>query len=326
MVANLKIDGVRTSTIGSFPLEDSVANRKRCIGDLIAIGIDFPVYPQLFDMGKQFLDDLVRQKSGIIVANGKYRLESAKINMDVSPPGLEPLLWALQYLREKGLKEKVALKAAVTGPFTLASYIETKSGAFPSNTALSDLELVGQLAEIVSRSCKEASKEACMVSVDEPILSVIVGARMPFGYREDYIVDTYNHIKAACRDKITGTHICGRLSPKLAGTLLRTELDFLSHEFCDSPNNINLYTPEELAKNGKILSVGCLSSKNPRVESPQEILGTMNKFRKYGETLLFTPDCGFRPLIVEGSREEGYRASAAKLKNMVEAARMFKDT
>jgi len=325
-VANLKLSGIYTSTIGSFPLEDSVANRRRCLEDLIDVGIDFPAYPQLIDMGKQFLDDLAKQDCGIITVNGKYRLKGKEINEDVSPPGLEPFFWTLQYLKEKDIKEKVKLKTAITGPFTLASYIETKTGTFPFNTAISDPELVKQLTRIISKSCDVASKEASMISIDEPILGLIVGARMHFGYREDDIIEIYNHLKRTCRDKIVGTHVCGRISLLLAKILLRTELNFLSHEFFDLTKNINIYKPKELEENGKTLSVGCLSSKSSRVESLQEILRMMEKFRGYGENLIFTPDNGFKNLIIAGSREEGYRISIRKLRNMVEAAEKFKAT
>ena len=324
MVANLRLDGISTSTIGTFPLEDSETNRKRCIEDLIDIGIDFPAYPQLSDMGKQFLDDLAKQDSGIIATNGKYHLKGKEINGDVSPPGLEPFFWTLRHLKERGIEKKIRLKAAITGPFTLASYIETKTGTFPSNTALSNRELVEQLAQVVSKSCNAAAKEANMISIDEPILGVIIGARMPPGYREDDIISIYNQIKGNCKGKITGTHICGRLSPTLAKTLLRTELDFLSHEFYDSPRNIGLYEPKALEENGKALSIGCVSSKNPNIESPQEILQFMEKFRDYGDNLVFTPDCGFKNLIVDGSHEEGYKISIKKLRNMVEAAEKFR--
>jgi len=325
-VADLKVSGFYTSTIGSFPLDDSVANRKRCMENLLELGIDFPTYPQLLDMGKQFLDDLTKQDCGIVLEKGKYKLEGREIEKDVSPPGLEPFFWTRRYLEERGLKEKTKLKAAITGPFTLASYIETKTGTFPFNTAVSDLELVKQLAHVLSKSCKMLSKEADVISIDEPILGVIVGTRMAFKYQKEDIIEIYNGLRKACGDKFVGTHICGRISPTLAKTLLRTELDFLSHEFYGSPENINVYAPKELKESGKVLSVGCLSSRNSRLESPKEILDVMKKFRKYGDTLIFTPDCGFKNLVVNGSKEKGYEISIKKLRNMVEATKKLRAT
>ncbi len=323
-MADLRVSGVYTSTIGSFPLADSLANRARCMVDLLEVGIDFPTYPQLVDMGRQFLDGLAKQDIGVAPDGRSYRLKGKELKEDVPPPGLEPFFWSVRYLKERGLGEKVRLKAAITGPFTLASYIKTGTESFPSNTAVSNPELVGQLTRILSKSCEEVSSEASMISIDEPILGVIVGARMPFGYDEEDIVQAYDTLKKACGDSFVGTHICGRLSPRLAGTLLSTDLDFLSHEFYDSPKNRDIYSPEDLEEAGKVLSVGCLSSKNPRLESSEEILETMERFRQYGSDLIFTPDCGFRNLTVDGSKERGYEISMKKLENMVEAVRKFR--
>ncbi|MBS7624293.1 MAG: uroporphyrinogen decarboxylase family protein [Candidatus Bathyarchaeia archaeon] len=314
----MKLRGYYTSTIGSFPLEDTEENRGRCIRDLIALGINFPAYPQLSDMGRQFLDDLVAQNCGIIYENGRYKLADKRISVNVEPPGLKPLLWTVRYLRERGLKANI--KAAITGPFTLASYIEVGRGTALLGTALSDIRLVEQIAQIVANVCSEASKVSAMISIDEPVLGVIVGVRTAFKYAESDIIRTFDDLKSTCGGKPTGIHVCGRISPRLAEILLKTDLDFLSHEFRDSPENMRVYDPRSLRDHGKILSVGCVSSKNPRVESVNEILEFMMKFKGYGDCLIFTPDCGFRNLIVEGSREKGYDVAIMKLKNMVEAA------
>lgn len=319
----MKIKGFYTSTIGSFPLDDSEANRERCIKDLIDLGIDFPAYPQLTDMGKQFMDDLVRQGCGVIFEDGKYRMTGKSIGFVTQPLGLEPFLWTVRYVRERGLTFKV--KAAITGPFTLASYIEVKAGVAPFNTALSDINLVEEIAQALSETCRIASRDASMISIDEPILGVIVGAKIPFKYSEGDVKRILNSIRNYCGEVITGIHVCGRISPKLAGILLGTNMDFLSHEFHDSPWNMKVYNPKNLRDSGKILSVGCVSSRNPRIESVGEILELMEMFRDYGDCLIFTPDCGFRNLIVDGSREKGYEVAVNKLRNMVEAIKIFRE-
>jgi len=323
-VVSLSLRGILTSTIGSFPLDDTVSNMKRCVDDLLNIGIDFPAYPQLRDMGEQFLDDLVNQKTGIIIEDGAYKLKDKNIGKEVSPPGLSPLSWTVEYLENLGLKEKVQIKAPITGPFTLASYIQTGPGVFPFNTAASNPELVRQIADIVEKCCREASKHAAMISIDEPVLGIIVGSRTTLGHREDDIIEMFNRLKEACGNRTVGTHVCGRISPRLADLLLRTELDFLSHEFYDTPENFQAYSPRKLEESGKILSVGCLSTKNPRVETPNEILKVMKKFRGYGDCLIFTPDCGFRKLLTHNlNKDEAYEISMKKLGNMVEAAKKF---
>jgi len=323
-VISLKLSGVSTSTIGSFPLDDTISNRKKCLDDLLRIGIDYPAYPQLRNMDEQFLGDLAIQDAGIIAEDGAYKLKAEGIREDASPPGLSPLFWTIKYLEKLGLREKVKLKAPITGPFTLASYIRTGIGVFPFNTAASNLKLVEQIALVVEKCCREASKHAEMISIDEPILGILVGSRVSFGYKEAEIIEIINRLKEACGNRIVGTHICGRISPKLADLLLRTDLDFLSHEFYDTPENARVYSPRRLKESGKILSVGCLSTKNPKIETPDEILGMMMRFREYDDCLIFTPDCGFRKLLTRDlNKEKAYVISVKKLENMVEAARKF---
>jgi len=319
----LKLRGFYTSTIGSFPLEDSEINRERCIRDLIDLGIDFPTYPQLTDMGKQFLDDLVNQGCGITLENGKYKMTAKLADFNIQPPGLEPFLWSIRYIRGRGLN--VNIKAAITGPFTLASYIEIRDGRAPFNTAVSDIRLIEEIAQVISKVCKVASRDASMISIDEPILGIIVGAKIPFKYTEEDIRGVLNILRESCGDTISGIHVCGRISPHLASTLLRTSMDFLSHEFHDSPENIKIYNPRDLRESEKILSIGCVSSRNPNIESVEEILNLMIKFENYGDCLIFTPDCGFRNLIIDGSREKGYEVAIKKLRNMVEATRKFRE-
>lgn len=315
-------EGYYTSTIGSFPLEDSIANRERCLKDLIETGIDYPAYPQLSEMGKQFLEDLVNQNCGIYSRNGEYMLISDKIDTHVKPPGLEPFLWTTNYIKKKGLNVKI--KAAITGPFTLSSYIKIDKEDSLLRTALSDITLVEQIAQIISDACGVASKEAAMISIDEPILSLIVGSRVTFKHREREIKRVLNIVRDGCGDVLTGIHVCGRIAPKLASILLETEVDFLSHEFHDTPENMKVYKPTDLKERGKILSVGCISSRKPVIESVEEILAIMKKFREYGNSLIFTPDCGFRDLVVNGSREHGYEIAIKKLKNMVKAVLIFR--
>ncbi len=319
----LSISGIYTATIGSFPLEDSLQNRKRCIGDLISTGIDFPNYPQLIDMGAQFLDDLVEHDCGIAKKNGRYELTAKEIRAPDSPPGLGQYNWTVEHLKSKQLFQGIRLKSSATGPFTLASYINIKDGTFPFNAAISDIEIVRQLASILSESCRAFAENSYVVSIDEPILSVVIGRRMLFKYSEQDIVEIYNGLKRSCGNRLVATHICGRITPLLAEILLKTELSILSHEFHDSPKNFDVYGSSEVEDSGKTMSIGCVSSKNPRIETVEEIRDVMERSKKYGEDLIFSPDCGFKPLRVN-SGEQGYKIAMAKLRNLVEAATKFR--
>ncbi|MEM1515369.1 MAG: hypothetical protein QXH24_04895 [Candidatus Bathyarchaeia archaeon] len=317
------LKGYYTSTIGSFPLTDTEDNRRRCLKDLIALRIDYPAYPQLTDMGKQFLDDLASQNSGISFYQGEYKITKKEINVDVKPPGLEPFLWTVNYIEKRGLGVKI--KAPVTGPFTLASYIMVSDRRSLADRAIGDINLIEQIAQIISKTCNIISKKAEMISIDEPILSIIVGLRVIFKYSENEIKKVLDFIRNNCGNTLTGIHVCGRISPKLANILLGTELDFLSHEFYDTPANMRVYSPNDIKKSGKILSVGCLSTRKPNVESVEEIAEFMRKFKGFGDCLIFTPDCGFRNLIIDNSSEKGYYVAMKKLRNMVKAAIKLKE-
>jgi len=324
-VAELRLFGTFSSVIGSFPLDDFEPNRERCIEDQLKLGLDFPSYPQLIEMGPQFLDELVKHGSGIQSEKTRYKMNLKKIEYQGPPIGLEPFLWTRNYLQKKGLANIVRLKVPITGPFTLASYIEIKPGVFPFNSAVADLNLVKQVADVLTKSCEEASKTASMISIDEPILSVLVGTRIAFGYKEEDIVRIFDSLKKSCKDSIVGTHICGRISPRLADILLDTELDYLSHEFCDMPQNIKVYSPEKVKEKEKMLSAGCVSTKNPRIESIDEILKIMKLFKEYRDSVIFTPDCGFRKLLLGNlTKDEAYEISLRKIRNMVEALKKFK--
>jgi len=303
------LEGLYTATMGSFPLDDSVNNRTRVLEDLIALNIDFPNYPQLIDMGKQFLLDLEKGWSS---------------------PGIELFDWAVEYIKNRNLLNTVKLKACVTGVFTLASYIKIEkprsSGVMPlSNTALTDISRLEKLTVALSETCKKIGRNASMVFIDEPILSFMVGKnRILYELDEETIVQIYNRLREACGETYVGTHICGRISPLLAKILLKTNLDILSHEFHDIPDNFHLYGKKNLIETCKTLAVGCLSTKNQNVESVEEISTYIEKYtKKYGKNMVFTPDCGFRNLIVNGSKEIGYDLAIQKLKNMCKALSIY---
>lgn len=298
----MTLEGLYTATIGSFPLDDSERNRARILDDLIKLDIDFPNYPQLIEMGKQFLDDI---KNGVL------------------PLGLEPLKWTTRYLEMKGLRNQVRLKACLTGPFTLAFYVKKETTAHTGslyNTMLADKGRVDEYANILSETCKAYGKEAEMIFIDEPMLSLIVGRRILLGYTENDFIHTYNTLRNACGSVFVGTHVCGRISPLLANTLLKTDIDILSHEFYGTPENFTVYTRRDLEAHDKTLAIGCLSAREPMVESIEDIKAIVEQStEKYGKNLIFTPDDGFGSLVVNGSKETGYKIALRKLQKLKKA-------
>jgi len=303
----MSLCGLFTATIGSFPLDDSEKNRSRILDDLIKLDLDFPNYPQLIEMGKQFLDDIDR---------------------GVSPIGLEPFNWTVKYIKKKRMEDKIRLKACLTGPFTLAFYVKkaNSTNTFSIfNTALADKEKVEEFTDMLSKTCQAYGKTAKMIFIDEPMLSLIVGKRIILGYTQNDIITIYNKLRDACGDTYVGTHVCGKISPLLAQTLLTTDLDILSHEYYGTPHNFDVYSKRDLDASDKMLAVGCLSAKDENVESVNHIKSIMEKStKKYGNNMIFTPDDGFGNLIVKGSKEIGYRIAIRKLKNMKKAIHKIK--
>ncbi len=289
-------NGPFTATMGSFPLEDSEENREKVMQDLIRLKIDFPNYPQLQDMGTQFLRDIER---------------------GVHPPGIEPFEWTLQYLQRNRLLRKVRLKACITGPFTLSSYLLTRD---QYQTPLRDQKLA-QFTTLLEDTCRKIGRNAQLVFIDEPILSLIFGKKqILYGYSKEDVITTFNRLRESIGKVMVGTHICGRISPLLAQTLLHTDLDILSHEYHDTPQNFTQYQPRDVQENDKILAMGCVSTKQMMVESILEIYSFMKKAtEKYGSNLIFTPDCGFGTLFTEESQQASYEIALQKLLHMIKA-------
>ena len=164
------------------------------------------------------------------------------------------------------------------------------------------------------------------IVIDDPMLANVVGKRIIlYGYKVDDIIGLYNEIFDEAKGKLTGIHVCGRLSPKLAETLCEIEkLKVLNHEFKDTWENINAFTRELLEKHDKILSPGIVSSKNLRVESFKETYELLkNILNIFGNRVgIVTADCGFKALKTpEITYEEAYNIALKKLKIIVDVVR-----
>jgi 5-methyltetrahydropteroyltriglutamate--homocysteine methyltransferase len=275
--------------------------------DLLRLGIDFPNYPQLQEMGHQFLND---------------------IHQGVTPPGVEPVQWTATYLKHKRPHHRSHLKACLTGPFSLAFYTKTKPTKATSllNTALVDHEQVMQYANILSETCRAYARLSQVIFIDEPLLTLLVGQRILLGYSKHDIIHVYNTLRNACGNTIVGTHVCGRISPLLANILVKTDLDILSHEYSGTPDNFAVYDRASVTTHEKILALGCVSTTDTRVESIDEIHQFMDKaITKYGLPLIFAPDDGFGGLRVDGSQEQGYQVALHKLHHMTRAVSIIKN-
>ena len=311
---------VKTTYVGSFPLDYSRENIVKILKDVEKIPIDYPCYPQLKDFIKQFLEPIASENIGIEYKEGKFFLVDELKTLD-KPIATEALEITVNYFKNKATIE--GIRACVTGPFTLASQIIVPGkgrGLGFRNTALAELTFVEKLAEILANICKYyAELGATWVNVDEPVLSIIVGRKkIMYGYSEDQIVEILNKVIDKVRSKITGIHVCGSISPLLRNTLLMTEFKLLDHEFKGTPSNIDIFERNIIEKYNKKLSFGCISSKKATIEKIDDVINFIEKaFEKIGsENIEFIkPDCGFKGLKTAcGSSEEAYKIALEKLK------------
>jgi 5-methyltetrahydropteroyltriglutamate--homocysteine methyltransferase len=321
-----------TSHVGSFPLPYSDGNVARVFHDLIAIGMDYPPYPQLRDFISIFLNQLV-EIGFISESNGIFSL-SKPLADDYIPHLPKPRISEAELTAEIVRVEKPSLKGVrgeVTGPFTLASQIHLvhgKSDIFSS--LLSRKSFVLQyMVDFVRQYVEYFHNELKFnfIVVDEPILSVIVGSkRILFGYTAEDIINALNTVLSGV--DFAGIHVCGLIPPLLKEILLNTRyVKVLDHEFKDTPRNIEAYRLDELDRYDKFIAFGCVSSKNPNIESEDDIVKMINVgVERFGDRLIMVkPDCGFRAFIgYFNNPEDAYRVSFEKLKRMINAAKKFR--
>ena len=319
---------VYTSYVGSFPLDFSKENVERILHDVIKLGIDYPCYPQLRSFIDMFLDPLVEAKVLKRVENA-YVIDYPfyTLNLDNIAEQLEipEFTWSIDFLASTGLSSKVkGFRACVTGPYTLASQVYIKPPYTLSNSGLSSRAVVDKLTSFVSIVAEKFSKKASIVSIDEPILSVVVEDKgVQQGLSEEGIRSSLERVFKSIRS-MPSIHVCGYLSSRLVKLLTSTSVKILDHEFKDWPRNLDLFSKDLLLSSGKLLALGSISTKSSKVETVEEVKSFILKAReKFGEALFIAkPDCGFRGLRgAFKTAEEAYAASLDKLKVLVEATK-----
>jgi len=315
----MEVQVMFTSYVGSFPLEYSRGNLERILKDVLEIPIDYPCYPQLQDFIAQFLNPLV--DSGILERRkrGYILLEEVSPRVNVFKAE-EQALWTVEYIRRSPLRERISgLKACVTGPFTLSTKIYIDEPLTMSNLMINSMEHIENLLHYLRVIIRDLSNMGYeYINIDEPYLSVMVGKRMILhGYSTDDIIDILDRL-ARTIPKISGIHVCGRLSPELVEILSQTSFLLLDHEFADTPQNFQAFSREILEDYDKFIALGILSSKRPVLETPKEALKIIeNAVKKYGveRIRIIKPDCGFRGLKgVVGTSESAYEIAIKKLK------------
>ncbi len=317
-----------TADIGSLPILDDFdgerANVDRAILDKFSVGLDYPCYPQLpgsrsnpMNMALQFLIPLSKVEPAIQIKGEEAALLSDEIRPPSDPIGVERAEYYVKFLRQHKLVSRAkGVKACVTGPFTLASYLNRKS---LMACGASKPRVVRALAEVLSKSCRRLSDLGFnLINIDEPFLSVMLGRKVLFSYDERFVVEMLNILIREISG-ISAVHVCGTVSPLVRKVLLENEADVIDHEFAGSPVNLHAYTRDDFERTGKFLAYGCVSSVNPRVETVDEISASVrNALKLFGPRLIVKPDCGFGGM--QGI-PDAYDLVLRKLRNMVSAAR-----
>lgn len=314
------MDNPYTTYVGSFPLDYSTENFKRIVRDVVNVGISYPTLPQLRSFIDMFVEPLVNVNAVRRCLRGFTALNLN--NVLSSKPNIPEYLWALEPLGS--LRDRVrGVRAAVTGPFTIASQIHMGNGGTGlSSSILADKDSTQKIVEYIFSVVKWVEGLGVdMICIDEPILSVMVGRKLiMLNYTQDEIINTLNRVlDVKC---LSAVHVCGAISPKLAEILLNTRVKVFDHEHHDTPRNLEVYRRGDLEKYDKLLSIGVVSSKSRNVESIDEVKSLITRsLNLYGSRVFaFKPDCGFTSLKgLFKTPEEAYSVSLSKLKTIVEA-------
>ncbi len=337
------LNGLSTTVVGSFPLENTEKNLLRTIEDQINLGIDYPCYGQLVSMIDQFLEPLAEKHVGITKQEGQFYI-SDELRVPKKPFALKYGKQLVEYLYEHPHYQSMirGTKSCLTGPFTLASEIILRDKAakglkpmiFKEPRAIMVDWLVDTLAEIMKHIGKAYNDMGIdIISMDEPILGLLVGRRVMF-HSEEFIVKTLNKAISGI-DKFSSIHVCGQVSPKLRDLLLKTNVNILDHEFQTNERNFDIFQGDHFSDQDKYLAVGAVKTKLERkkngtlrdyVEDIATIKSTIQKaIDQYGEeNIIIKPDCGFMPLKDAFGEESAYEITMKKLNNMVLAVKQLK--
>jgi len=314
-----------TADVGSLPLRDDFqpdrGSLRKAMADKLSTGLDYPCYPQLLgtrehpmNMNLQFLAPLA-DRHGLRV-DGENVHQVARVTKPEHPLGVDEPKFFLAWLKENAQLGRIkGPKACVTGPFTLAGYIDRTDIL---TCGASKPELVAVLAEIVADICKELERAGfVIINVDEPFLAVMMGRRILYGYHKNFIIETLDSVIGSLRC-YTGIHICGPVGPTTKRVMLDATNDIIDHELQGTPTNLKVYKRNEIEKCNKILGLGVVSTTTVKVETVGQIRRSIEgNLALFGRNIIIKPDCGLAGLLGQPS---AYENAIQKLKNMVQAA------
>lgn len=324
---------IRTSHVGSFPLNYTHENIERVLLDLYNIGIDVPPYPQL----RSFIDIYLKplETAGHLYnRNGYYYL--VKDSVDNIPKTNVVVYEAedtINTIKKYNLLFKW-IRAPITGVFTLASriYVTDSDSKSLASTCLSNKELtLGIFKEFVKNIVKYMIELGFnVVFIDEPVFNYIIGRKkILFDYRDEEIIDVIDSVAKVHSGIEFGVHICGKINTKIIDIILQAQrIRYINIELHDSPSNIDLVSKESLEKYDKFIAPGVVSAQKPYVESVDDVFNIMRTiYTKVGDRIdLVSGDCGFGGFKgMLGDQEKEYSIALNKLRVVVEGVKKFKN-
>ena len=330
----LPYGSLKTTVVGSFPLEHSVENMRRALSDQIEAGIDFPCYGQLLGMNEMFMEPLAREKCGIEMKKGEAWV-AGSLRVPDNPITLEFLEFAKNYIEETPNVKIDGIRTPITGPITLASAARISE----KHRAVEYPDFIQRFSEIVTKIVKWHDEAgAGIISLDEPSLSYA----LKLGIEHDVIIKAIDKPLQAVKKALTSVHVCGDISTT-AKILIQSKAPILDHSFKDFPANFCVYSKDVLEKADKMIGLGCVSSnpdpklligirdgKEQWIEAVEPVAEVekviLEGGRKFGlERLIIEPDCGFGGLKRFFRDDTGQKIATQKLKNVVVAVNRIKE-
>ncbi len=302
---------MRSSHVGSYPLEHSQDNMLRAYRDTVSSGISVPPIPQLRSFTEIYLDPLVSSGKLRKVKEDRYEV------LYLGEPIID--LSEVESFLERSKADPKSLRLPVTGPLTLASKVGGES--FMDSMITNKSAIFSFFVPYVEKIVNWASSRGIgYIFIDEPALGLIVGRKI-LGYSERELLDIYEEILSGAKSN-AGLHVCGRIPPLLSEILMRVPARYLSHEFHDTRENLKSFSKEKLEEYDKIISPGVVSAKNPEVEPIEEVSSLLREIlERFGSRVdLVSADCGFGGLR---GLKNSYDISLRKLKLIAEVSSSF---
>lgn len=287
-----------TTVVGSYPTDGLPLRRaiQRAIEDQVAAGIELVSDGQpradMISLFTAHIPGFQRAHDGV------WEVVDA-LDLPKAPIAVEDFALARQLLAGRA-----ELKGIVTGPLTLA--LSCRVAPSSPYHGPEDPSLILRLAEVMGREVAAlVAAGATIVQVDEPMLSVALGARVS----PELASDALRPLAAVPRTP--ALHVCGDIRA-VARELLALPFDVLNFENSTTPN-LSAFDADELVFASVRLGVGCVNTRSARVESATTIRRRVlaAAARLDAARLWISPDCGLRNLPAEVARQKLTRMVAA---------------